>query len=171
MKIRKDEIGNHYGKLTVIAFDHQGSNRMNYWKCKCECGNETVVRIDNLHNGHTTSCGCVKSQGEEKIIKILKELNYSFDTQYIFSDLFDVHHLQFDFCIIKNNIPYLIEYDGSQHFYSCNRWWNTEDYLKNLQYHDKMKDDYCKKHQYPLLRLNFKMEDVELRTRIQQFLS
>lgn len=30
------------------------------WRCKCECGNETIVDTRNLKSGHTTSCGCLK---------------------------------------------------------------------------------------------------------------
>ena len=30
-----------------------------YWKCKCDCGNTTVVHGSNLRTGHTKSCGCV----------------------------------------------------------------------------------------------------------------
>ena len=28
------------------------------WRCRCDCGNEVVVREICLKNGHTTSCGC-----------------------------------------------------------------------------------------------------------------
>lgn len=30
------------------------------WRCKCDCGNETLVSTGNLTSGHTTSCGCNK---------------------------------------------------------------------------------------------------------------
>lgn len=30
------------------------------WKCLCDCGNETKVRISKLKNGTTKSCGCHK---------------------------------------------------------------------------------------------------------------
>lgn len=28
------------------------------WRCRCDCGNEVVVREICLKNGYTTSCGC-----------------------------------------------------------------------------------------------------------------
>lgn len=28
------------------------------WRCRCDCGNETVVGQTNLQSGHTSSCGC-----------------------------------------------------------------------------------------------------------------
>jgi len=32
------------------------------WLCKCDCGNETNVRISKLKNGFTKSCGCFKNK-------------------------------------------------------------------------------------------------------------
>jgi len=57
-----DEIGNVYGKLTVIAYvghsikSHKGA----YWRCRCECGTEVDVVGVTLRNGKTRSCsaGC-----------------------------------------------------------------------------------------------------------------
>ena len=56
----KDLTGKKFGKLTVIKFHHTNHNK--YWLCKCECGNETIVRGSSLTNGGTTSCGCGKQQ-------------------------------------------------------------------------------------------------------------
>lgn len=56
----KDETGNKYGKLTVIALDHV--NNKAYWLCKCECGNTKVVCGDKLRSGNTKSCGCIQKE-------------------------------------------------------------------------------------------------------------
>ena len=52
-----DLTGQRFGSLTAIR---RGENKGKYtrWICKCDCGNETLVRTDYLRNGHTTSCGC-----------------------------------------------------------------------------------------------------------------
>ena len=54
----KDITGMKFGRLTVI--ERRGSNKRGnaMWLCKCECGNEVVVRTDILKSGATTSCGC-----------------------------------------------------------------------------------------------------------------
>lgn len=53
----KGFIGQHFGDLEVI--DYAGKwNGVHHWKCKCKCGNETVVCQSNLQIGHTQSCGC-----------------------------------------------------------------------------------------------------------------
>lgn len=54
----RNEIGNKYNKLTVIEFSHR-DKRHRFYKCQCDCGKFTIVRIDQLRNSHTRSCGCV----------------------------------------------------------------------------------------------------------------
>lgn len=54
-----NETGNHYGRLTVIQFDHYDARREAYWRCRCDCGNETVTRGRCLRTGETQSCGCI----------------------------------------------------------------------------------------------------------------
>lgn len=54
-----DEIGNKYGLLSVTEFVGIKNNRA-LWKCKCDCGNETVVDSHSLRMNKTTSCGCLK---------------------------------------------------------------------------------------------------------------
>ena len=48
-----------FGKLTVV--EQAGRDRLKkvLWRCKCECGNETVIVSGSLVTGNTTSCGCV----------------------------------------------------------------------------------------------------------------
>ena len=53
----KDETGNPYGKLTVIAFSGV-RNESAYWLCRCNCGQEVTVRATHLRRGITKSCGC-----------------------------------------------------------------------------------------------------------------
>ena len=55
----KNEVGNRYGYLTVLSMDKYVKYKGTYWKCKCDCGNETIVIGQNLRNGHTKSCGCL----------------------------------------------------------------------------------------------------------------
>ena len=52
--------GRIFGKLTVLELA-EWKNGTSYWHCRCECGNETIVRYVYLINGHTKSCGCLQS--------------------------------------------------------------------------------------------------------------
>ena len=51
-----DRTGFRYGMLTVI--EHSYSETGTYWRCICDCGNESIVTGGNLAAGHTKSCGC-----------------------------------------------------------------------------------------------------------------
>lgn len=51
-------VGERWGMLTVlekVAATRAGAPR---WRCRCDCGNETVAINNELGNGHTQSCGC-----------------------------------------------------------------------------------------------------------------
>lgn len=54
-----DLVGRKFHRLT--AFSPAGSNRhgKRLWRCRCECGEETVVIGSHLKNGMVKSCGCL----------------------------------------------------------------------------------------------------------------
>lgn len=56
----KDYVGKRFGMLTIIEYagKHNGMHR---WKCRCDCGNETVVGQTLLQSGKTKSCGCLQT--------------------------------------------------------------------------------------------------------------
>lgn len=146
----KNEIGNQYGKLTVKSFAYTKDSKA-YWNCQCDCGNITVVCGNHLRTGRIKSCGCIVSYKEQEIEQILKQYNISFKREYSFNDLVDNGRLRFDFAIFQNNKLYgLIEYQGRQHSESPNQF----NHYGLLQKHDKMKLEYCQKHNIPLLFLD-----------------
>jgi len=55
--IRLDLTNEIYGKLTVLKKEYNAKNGQQMWKCKCACGNETIVQQGHLRGGHTKSCG------------------------------------------------------------------------------------------------------------------
>ena len=54
-------IGQTFGDLIVVDEVHSEAN-YTMWKCQCSCGNEIVVRGNNLMYGNTTSCGCKRKE-------------------------------------------------------------------------------------------------------------
>ena len=44
--------------MTVLA-PAENLNGRTAWLCRCDCGEETIVRTCHLRNGHTVSCGCM----------------------------------------------------------------------------------------------------------------
>jgi len=66
MQNKTDMIGKRFGRLTVIAFGEKhrypcGSLRWK-WKCRCDCGKETIVDATTLRRGVSKSCGCLASE-------------------------------------------------------------------------------------------------------------
>lgn len=54
-------VGRRYGRLEVLGTEKtrlKSNSRNTYYRCRCECGQETVVAASNLYQGRTTSCGC-----------------------------------------------------------------------------------------------------------------
>lgn len=63
--VKMDDLaGRQFGRLTVIEFagTHTApcGTKRKMWRCKCECGKESIVNTSNLLNGTTKSCGCWK---------------------------------------------------------------------------------------------------------------
>lgn len=56
----KEYIGSRFGKLTVIEYAGKRAG-MHRWKCRCDCGNETIVGQTLLQSGKTKTCGCLQA--------------------------------------------------------------------------------------------------------------
>lgn len=151
----KDIAGQRFGKL--IALRNTGSNEHGsaMWECKCDCGNILTVRGMDLRNGHTKSCGCISSFGEEKITKLLQDANLNYEIQKTFPSckFEDTQALaKFDFYV---NNKYLIEYDGKQHFSFTSCGWDNEDNFNKIIAHDKYKNNWCIINDIPLIRIPY----------------
>lgn len=55
----KDITGQRFGMLTVMKRAGTNKHRKALWKCKCDCGRNTVVSSVDLVTGNTKSCGCL----------------------------------------------------------------------------------------------------------------
>jgi len=131
------------------------SHQKVWWICK-ECSHEWMSTIHNRNNGN----GCPKcneSEGEKKIDGILTQLKFPHDSQYTFNDLIGINNglLRFDSSIFWDNekikLRMLIEYDGIFHYEKQ----YENDGFETIQIHDKLKNEYCKKNNIPLLRIPY----------------
>jgi hypothetical protein len=57
-----DRTGERFGRLVITRFIRVDKNWNYIWECKCDCGNIINVRYNNLLNGSTKSCGCLKRE-------------------------------------------------------------------------------------------------------------
>ena len=150
--------------IKVLSRDGSDEQQIAMWKCLCKnCGNIFSTRGSSIRAGYTKSCGCVHSENEKNIIKILTDNNIEFATQYTFSDLKGLNSrpLRFDFAIFKDKkLSHLIEYQGKQHFIKSEGSWGKE--FETLQKHDILKKEYCIKNNIRLICINYD-EDYSLK--------
>lgn len=61
-----DLTNKKFGRLTVIKrVENKGKETC--WLCKCDCGNEKIIKAKNLKSGTTQSCGCLHKEKTQKI--------------------------------------------------------------------------------------------------------
>lgn len=69
-----DLAGQRFGRL--VAIEHAGrvvnknGFRTTLWRCKCDCGKESIVRYPLLVSGNTRSCGCWERENKERMVSI-----------------------------------------------------------------------------------------------------
>lgn len=61
-----DLTGQRFGRLTVIGRAENDQRGLARWLCKCDCGNEKVIRGDHLRKGCIQSCGCWQREIERE---------------------------------------------------------------------------------------------------------
>ena len=111
----EDLVGRRFGKLTVLSLYSTSPRK---YLCKCDCSGQTIVDPSNLKNGHTQSCGCISSLGQERINTFLTAQHISFKAEYSVKIIGFRGIARYDFAIFdkNNNVQYLIEYHGRQHY-------------------------------------------------------
>lgn len=127
-------------------------------KCKCKIHNYEWYASPNKILRRKTGCPkCASYHNENSIDEILNNWGYKYTIQKRFDDCKDKYTLPFDRYLDDFNI--LIEYDGEGHYTPIRRGSMTEqeaeENLKVIQYHDKIKNDYCKKNNIPLIRIPY----------------
>ena len=55
----KDLTGMKFNRLTVMCRVENSKTGQSRWKCKCDCGNESIVTGSRLTKGIIKSCGCL----------------------------------------------------------------------------------------------------------------
>ena len=138
----KKLLGQRFGKLLVVEelpFEPDKSGNV-YWRCKCDCGNETILYTSLLTQG-ISSCGCLNiSRGELKIGELLGKAGISFEREKTFETCClpnSSRLLRFDFYV---NDSYIIEFDGIQHF-QADTGWATQEVHERVAAHDEYKNN------------------------------
>src|SRR5688572_29552695 len=115
MGTKLDLTGRRFGRLTAIKDIGKTNQGVYNWLCRCDCGNEIVVRGTSLTYGSTKSCGCLISESTSKRFKKHGKSNGS--DEYLAWENMKAR------CYQKSNIRYG-EY-GGRGIIVCDRWKNS----------------------------------------------
>ena len=106
-----DISGEKFNNLLVVGRDYKGKSGKAYWKCLCDCGNETIVSGSNLRNGSVKSCGCLNYSSKNKTHGMSK------------SSLYNIWNGMKFRCTNKNSESYK-DY-GGRGISVCEEWFNN----------------------------------------------
>jgi hypothetical protein len=169
----KDISGKRFGHLEILRKTNKKYANGNVgWLCKCDCGNEVVVRSGNLLRGKTRSCGCNRrSKYEEFVEAYLISANIDYDCEHRFPDCKNHFMLPFDFYLPNHNgLNYCIEVQG-QHHYEPIKGWRGEDGFRDIQRNDSIKRDYCKNNNIILIELPYTLKESEIIHKLDSILN
>jgi hypothetical protein len=128
------------------------------WECdKCDYKCSQKGNLDNHIKYHCKPVGEKMSSGEFEVYNALTNLGFKLFEDYVYNIEFEPltdfcdKKLRFDFRFLKHKI--VIEYDGEQHFRVVEAWGGKEK-LNEIQEHDKLKNSFCEKNDYIMIRLN-----------------
>lgn len=158
----KQRVFEKYGDKYEILSEYKSAREHITVKCN-NCGKIWQVTPDNLISKRSGCPVCSISKGEDAIKTWLDANNKKYITQYTDKRCKHIRLLKFDFAILKENneLDFLIEYDGQQHFspvrftqkmsnQKCEKNYN-ETILK-----DTIKEQFCIDNNIPLYRISEK---------------
>lgn len=144
-------------------------------KCN-DCGNYFKLR-PTQHLYYRMGCIHCKSnlsKGELSILKCLESLNRKYVNEFWTSECKHLLPLPFDFAVVdeNENVKYLIEYQGEQHFRPVNFGGiSDEEALENFNAtirNDSIKKEYCENNNIPILYISYK-DFKNIKTIVNEF--
>jgi len=112
----KIEPGDQFNRLTVISLSRKDKHGNLYWLCKCNCGNQVVVRAGNLRTNHTKSCGCFMKERSKEIC-IERNLKHGLSDTRLYNIWCNIKER----CSNPNNPDY-IKWYGQRGIDICEEW-------------------------------------------------
>lgn len=130
MESKDPMIGRKFGRLTVLEFAGLSTPsplrgiRHSIFRCRCECGEITVVKGNSLKTGHTKSCGCLR---REKLISMSTKHGQSHRKP---TPTYHSWRSMKARCLNKNRPDY--NYYGGRGITVCPRWLIFENFLADM---------------------------------------
>jgi hypothetical protein len=117
-------------------------------------------------NNHINGNGCPKckeSKGEIEIRNFLINNEIKFFSQHRFIDCRNILPLPFDFYLPNQNI--CIEFNGRQHYVPVIKWGGVNE-LEKIKYRDKIKMEYCRNNNIPLIIIKYNDNIIKKLTKL-----
>lgn len=142
-----------FSKNKINPNDVSYGVRTKFWWVCSECHYEWLAALYNRTLSENGCPNCYESRGEKEIRMCLNKYNIFYEREKWFSNCRNILPLPFDFGMpYDNGTWFLIEYHGLQHYEVLkNNWYGGKKELKERQYRDKLKYQYCKDNNIPLL--------------------
>ena len=107
------------------------------------------------------------TKGEIECSSALKELNIDYVSEYVDSNL---PYRRYDFMFIHNEVRYLLEFDGEQHFHRVNKFHRSNRSYNESITRDLEKTDFALTHDFTLIRIDYTQID-NIRSHLRSALS
>ena len=72
-KWKAGELPIKINRWTILSYHHTAKNYHKYYLCRCDCGKEKIVNINNIIKGVSKSCGCLISETTSERNKTIKQ--------------------------------------------------------------------------------------------------
>ena len=160
-------------KCVIYNQEYKGTDKP--FKVLCECGNDFYVDVGHFIGGkhQCNECRVKQSKIASDVQRWLEQHNIAFEKEKHFEGCVYKNLLPFDFYLSRYNA--CIEVDGLGHYRAVNFNGDKEKGQKSferIQITDKIKTEYCEKHNIPLLRLPFwVIEKEEYGEELQKFIN
>lgn len=122
----KDLTGKKFNKLLVKGYIGKNDKNQALWLCMCECEKYIVVNTSSLKNGHTKSCGCLKSELTIQRNKTNVHIKHGKARTRIYR----IYQGMKERCYNKNNERY--KNYGKRGIIICDEWLNKENGFINF---------------------------------------
>jgi len=141
------------GLILIKRWIEDGYTNFEY-QCKV-CNHIDKSILKNIRTCTCSNCLTV-SHGEETIKAWLNQQGLSYQAQYKIDECKNILPLPFDIAVFNklNELCYLIEYDGEQHFHSVERFGGDQEFEK-IKKRDAIKSAFCKENNLKLIRIPY----------------
>lgn len=116
-----DLTGKRFSRLVVISEADRKQGQTSRWLCKCDCGNEKIIKGNHLTSGLTKSCGCLRSEIISKRVKT----HGMYGTR-----IYSIWANMLQRCYNQRERSY--KYYGARGIKVCDKWKRFEGFLEDM---------------------------------------